>query len=82
MGLLDSIKSALGLGGQDLKEQALKSMLENVLGKNADLGSLLKNFDMSQAGDLIDFFKKNGLPDTQEEIQELISKFTKATTKK
>lgn len=82
MGFLDSITSALGNGNQGLKEQTLKSMLENVLGKNADYSSLFKNFDMSKAGDLINFFQKNGLPDTQEEIQELISKFTKATAKK
>lgn len=85
MGLLDTITSVLG-GKEGLQEQALKGMLENVLGKgNAEVGNLLKNVDLSKAGELIEFFKKNGLPDTKEEIQELISKFSapqKPATKK
>jgi len=77
MGLLDSITSALGEGTKGLQEQALQSMLEGVLGKNADLSKVLKGVDMSKAGELIEFFKKNGIPDTPEEIKELISKFSK-----
>lgn len=74
MGLLDSITSSLGKSAEGLKEQALNSALQGILGKNADL---LKGFDMAKATELLDFFKKNGVPDTKEEIQELISKFTK-----
>lgn len=85
MGLLDTITSVLG-GKGGMQEQALKDMLENVLGKgNAEVGKILKGIDLSKAGELVEFFKKNGLPDTKEEIQELISKFTannKPTTKK
>ncbi len=85
MGLLDTITSVLG-GKGGMQEQALKAMLENVLGKgNAEVGKILKGIDLSKAGELVEFFKKNGLPDTKEEIQELISKFTannKPTTKK
>ena len=77
MGLLDSLTSAIGDGAKGLQDKALGSMLEGVLGKNVDISSLLKNVDMSKSGELIEFFKKNGVPDTKEEIQELISKFTK-----
>lgn len=71
MGLLDTITSGL-------KEQALQSTLENILGKNApDLSKLLKNVDQKKIDELIAFFKKNGVPDTKEEITELISKLTK-----
>lgn len=70
MGLLDSLTSGL-------KEQALGSMLEGVLGKNnPQIANLLKNIDMTKAEELVEFFKKNGLPDTKEEITELISKFS------
>lgn len=71
MGLLDTITSGL-------KEQALQSTLENILGKNApDLSKLLKNVDQKKIDELIAFFKKNGVPDTKEEITELINKLTK-----
>lgn len=80
MGLLDVITSALGKGTKGLQEQALKSMLENVLGKDSPvISGLLKNIDMAKAGELVDFFKKNGIPDTPEEIKELIDKFTKSS---
>lgn len=53
-------------------------MLQNLLkDKNIDVNHLIQNIDMSKAGKLVDFFKKNGMPDTKEEIEELISKFTK-----
>lgn len=71
MGLLDVI--ACGL-----KEEAIKQTLQDMLGKyNIDVNSLMKNIDLSKAGELLDFFKKNGVPDTREEITELISKFKK-----
>lgn len=77
MGLLDTITSALGADAKSLQQQALNSMLEKVVGKdNAQLSSLIKNLDLSKAGELVEFFQKNGIPDTKEEITELISKFT------
>lgn len=78
MGLLDSITSAIGEGTKDLQNQAIGSMLQNFLkDKNIDISHLIQNIDMSKAGELVDFFKKNGVPDTKEEIEELISKFKK-----
>ncbi len=71
MGLLDSITNGL-------KEQGIQAALENLLGnKIPEIGNLLKNVDLSsKGGELLEFFKKNGVPDTKEEITELISKFT------
>lgn len=71
MGLLDSITNGL-------KEQGIQAALENLLGnKMPEIGNLLKNVDLSsKGGELLEFFKKNGVPDTKEEITELISKFT------
>lgn len=71
MGLLDSIA-----GG--LKMEAIKQTLQNMLGKyNIDVDSLMKNIDPAKLNELVEFFKKNGVPDTKEEITELISKFKK-----
>ena len=71
MGLLDSITNGL-------KEQGIQAALENLLGnKMPEISNLLKNVDLSsKGGELLEFFKKNGVPDTKEEITELISKFT------
>lgn len=74
MGLLDTITSGLG---KDLKEQALNSVLEQILGKgNPELGKLLKNIDMSKAGDIMEIIQKNGMPNSIDDIQKIISKFT------
>lgn len=75
MGLLDSITSMLGANGQ---APDLNALLEGVLGKgHPEIANLLKNIDMSKAGEIMEFVQKNGVPDTMEEIQQLISKFTK-----
>lgn len=78
MGLLDTITSALGkTATTELSKQSLITMLEGVLGKdNPQIANILKNVDLSKAGELVEFFQKNGLPDTKEEIMALISKFT------
>lgn len=82
MGLLDAVKAIIGGNSKDLQEKALQSMLENVLGKNSSaVSDILKNVDMSKAGELVDFFQKNGFPDTKEEIEELIGKLTKSEKK-
>ena len=76
MGIFDTIKSVIG-EGKSLDEATIKSALEGIIGKDhPELGNILKNIDLSKAGELLDFFKKNGVPDTKEEIQELISKFS------
>lgn len=78
MGLLDTITAMLGgKNAEKLQSEALQSMLTQVLGKDFDLNSILKNFDWSKASELLEFFQKNGVPDTKEEITELISKFNK-----
>lgn len=79
MGLLDSLSSVLGEGAKNLQGQALNSMLENVLGKgHPEISKLLKDIDMSKVGEIVELFKKNGVPDTKEEIQELLNAFTKS----
>lgn len=83
MGLLDSITSVLGEGGKNLKEQALTSALENMLGKgHPELGNILKNIDMSKAGDIMELIQKNGLPNSIDEIQKIIKNFSKPAAKK
>lgn len=71
MGLLDSIT-----GG--LKQEAIKQTIQNMLSKaNIDVNSVMNNIDLSKGNEIIDFLKKNGVPNTKEEITALISKFKK-----
>jgi len=79
MGLLDTIKAIFGQRATgSIQLDTLQSMLEGVFGKNnPQLNKILKNIDLSQANEILEFFKKNGIPDTKEEITELISKLNK-----
>ena len=71
MGLLDSIA-----GG--IKKEAIIQAIQQLVGdKMPDIMKLLKNVDPTILDKILDTFKKNGVPNTKEEITALISKLTK-----
>ncbi len=86
MGLLDNIdlnSVTSKLGDSKDVQGTLNSVLEKVMGKDhPDIGGMLKNFDMSKAGDLLSKFKRDGLPQKMEELKAAMAKFQKTIDEK
>lgn len=80
MGIFDQLQSVLGGEGGNLidqvKQMATEKGLESLTEKFPQIGEMLHGVDSSSLQDLFSQITANGIPDSLDEIKEIIAKFT------